>query len=127
MSRDINLENFNGFEIKLEYEKICDKYAEECKDIIKSKSPDGVRKRKKYKDGWVTKVGTSNRNGYLVTVWNETNWQLTHLLENGHVIVNKRGGEGWASPIPHIDDAYRSIRNKFIKAMQDVEIKIDAK
>lgn len=127
MSKYIPIEQFNGFDITLEYNKIVDKYADECKGIVKSKSPSGNRRNKKYKDGWTTKVEKTEKNGYMVVVWNETNWQLTHLLENGHAIVNKKGGVGWASAIPHIETAYRSIRNKFIKAMQEVTVKVDAK
>ncbi len=127
MSKYIPIEKFNGFDIQIEYEKVLDEYAEKCKDIVKQKSPDGNRRNNKYKDGWTTTAGKSSRNSYMVTVWNATNWQLTHLLENGHIIANKKGGNGWASPRPHIDDAYKSIRNKFIKAMQKVNIKIDAK
>ena len=58
-------------------------------------------------------------------VWNATNWQLTHLLENGHVIVNKKNGVGWASAKPHIKPTYDDLKPKFVTAMTtDTEIKI---
>ena len=37
-----------------------------------------------------------------VIVHNRTDYQLTHLLENGHVIRNKKGEYGRTRPIKHI-------------------------
>ena len=37
-----------------------------------------------------------------VIVHNKTDYQLTHLLENGHVIRNKKGTYGRAPAHPHI-------------------------
>lgn len=57
-------------------------------------------------------------------VWNDGNWELTHLLENGHKIVNKRGGVGWASMHPHITPVYSRLKPQFIADMK--KAKIDA-
>lgn len=44
----------------------------------------------KYNKGW--KVNTQKGRGLInCTVHNSTNWQLTHLLENGHDWVGKDG------------------------------------
>lgn len=107
------------------YDKIIDKTAERCLQVVKAKSPDGDRRDKKYKDGWVILKGRMEHNQYYVTVWNKTNWQLTHLLENGHIIANKRGGVGWASAKPHIQDAIDVVKPQFISDMEKAEINID--
>lgn len=43
-----------------------------------------------YKKGWRVKT---NKRGHVVetTVYNATDWQLTHLLENSHIIKNQWG------------------------------------
>lgn len=125
---DINLEKFNGFDIKVEYEKIVDEYAEKCCDQVKSKARAKLKEhRGRYVKGWTTRKETTYSGGYGIVVYNETDWQLTHLLENGHAIVNKKDGTGWASAHPHIDPAYRAVKNKFIKAMENVSFRIEAK
>lgn len=124
----INIEDFNGFDIKLEYDKIVNEYAVKCKDKVQQKARQVLKQhRGRYVSGWTTKVEKTYNGGYSEVVYNETDWQLTHLLENGHLIVNKKNGTGWASAHPHIEPAYRSVKNKFIKAMNDVNVKIDAK
>lgn len=123
-----DISQFNGFEIELEYEKIVDEYAGQCKDKVQQNvKKQNLIKRGRYLSGWTTEVEKTYSGGYGVVVYNKTDWQLTHLLENGHLIVNKKGGTGWASAHPHIDPAYRSVKNKFVKAMEEVKIKIDDK
>ena len=125
---NIDIEKFNGFDIKIEYEKVVDEYADKCCDTVKSKAKQVLKEhRGRYVNGWTTKVQKGYKDSYEVVVYNETDWQLTHLLEYGHDIVNKRGGTGWASAHKHIDPAYKAVKNKFIKAMQNVSFKIDEK
>lgn len=51
-----------------------------------------------YAKGWGTK-----KNGDMdVIVHNRTDYQLTHLLENGHVIRNKKGTYGRTHGTKHI-------------------------
>ena len=66
---------------------------------LKENSP---KKTGDYAKGWDI-VREKNRNGINdVTIRNKTDYQLTHLLENGHVIVNAKGTFGRTSPIKHI-------------------------
>ena len=51
-----------------------------------------------YAKGW----GVKRQGGMDVIVHNRTDYQLTHLLENGHVIRNKKGTYGRTSGIKHI-------------------------
>lgn len=76
-------------------------YAEEAEIVAKAavqhlKATSPVRKTKggTYAKGWrLKKIGTR------FVVHNATSYQLTHLLEKGHV---KRGGVGRVTAIPHI-------------------------
>lgn len=51
-----------------------------------------------YARGW----GVKRQGDMDVIVHNRTDYQLTHLLENGHVIRNKKGTYGRTSGIKHI-------------------------
>lgn len=66
---------------------------------LKSTSP---KKTGDYAKGWKLKR-ERGRNGINdVTIHNATDWHLTHLLENGHVIRNKKGTYGRAPAHKHI-------------------------
>lgn len=52
-----------------------------------------------YAKGW----GTKKQGDMDVIVHNRTDYQLTHLLENGHVIRNKKGTYGRTRGIKHIE------------------------
>lgn len=110
--------------IDLQFDDIINRNAEKCVARLKDTSPDGTRKTKKYKDGWAIKKGRKTKNQYYAEVWNETNWQLTHLLENGHLIVNKKGGVGWAEARPHIQKALDSVKPQFISEMEQAELNL---
>lgn len=78
------------------------KVAKETVQRLKNDSP---KDQGDYAKGW--KVSKKER-GDLV-VHNATDYQLTHLLENSHLIKNKKGEYGRTSPghgqIPHIGKA----------------------
>lgn len=124
---NIRLENFTGLSADIDYQSIIDKFGNDTASYLVRSSPRGRRRNKTYAQGWEFKVDKKTKDNYGGKVWNATNYQLTHLLENGHLIVNKIGGVGWASPQPHIDEAYQRIKYPFLKAMEQVEIKVDIK
>lgn len=69
--------------------------AKESAQKLKNTSP---RQSGSYAKGWsVKKEGDMD-----VIVHNRTDYQLTHLLENGHVIRNKKGTYGRTNGIKHI-------------------------
>ncbi len=68
---------------------------------LKNTSP---KRTGEYASSWSTKVTRSSGRLIGVTVYNKR-YQLTHLLENGHVIVNKKGEYGRTRPIKHIEPA----------------------
>ena len=68
--------------------------ADESVDKLQNTSP---RKSGEYANGWrVKKLSKGD------VVVHNTHYQLTHLLENGHVIRNKKGTYGRTSGIKHI-------------------------
>jgi len=87
--------------------------AEESADKLRNTSP---RRTGDYANGWA-----ANRKGNGWVVHNATNYQLTHLLENGHVIRNKKGTYGRTSGIKHIKPvetwANREFQNKIERGL----------
>ena len=78
--------------------------------VLKATSPKRKgkgRTKGRYARGW--KLKPSANSGafgvYGYTVYNSTDWQLTHLLERGHVIRNGKGTYGRTKPIRHIAPA----------------------
>ena len=70
-------------------EKAAKQTAEESVERLRSSSPGGGA----YASGWTTKILSSGD----VVVHNSDHYQLTHLLENSHVIRNKKGTWGRTS------------------------------
>lgn len=68
---------------------------------LKNTSP---KRTGEYASSWSTKVTRSSGRLIGVTVYNKR-YQLTHLLENGHVTKNKKGEYGRTRPIKHIEPA----------------------
>ena len=126
--KTVKLDNFNGLEVKVEYKPIMQKYADKTKDLIIDKSPHSDRPNRAtpYKLGWVVEP-MFEKTEYGLMVWNKTNWQLTHLLENGHFVTNIQSGLKWVEPRKHIYPAYLKVRNPYIKAMKKANLKVDFK
>ena len=99
--------------IAVQVEKILDEYSESVQDVTNSAinqvSREAVTKLKntsphrsgKYARGWTVKREGGSGGINTVTVHNKV-YQLTHLLENGHLIVNKKGTYGRVPGIKHI-------------------------
>lgn len=75
--------------------KNIDRVSKESVQKLRNTSPS---KTGSYAKGWTTK----KQGDMDVVVHNRTDYQLTHLLENGHVIKNKKGTYGRTSGIKHI-------------------------
>ena len=100
--------------LSVQMEKILDEYSErvvnvtkvamgrvsrECIQRLRNTSP---KKTGSYARGWATKQQVSRGKIADIIVHNKTDYQLTHLLENGHVIVNAKGTFGRTRPKKHI-------------------------
>ena len=81
-----------------------DVVAKEAASKLRNTSP--VRTGK-YAKSWKVKRERGPVRGInKVTVYNKDHYQLTHLLENGHVIRNAKGEYGRTSPKKHIEPVY---------------------
>ena len=82
-----------------ETDEAFDNVSKECVQKLKSSSP---KRKGKYARGWTK---TTEKGGGLktntVVVHNKVD-QLTHLLENGHIIRNAKGTYGRVAGIKHI-------------------------
>lgn len=86
----------------------------EAKRRLRETSPSGRRKgSKKYRSGWRTSVQT--KNGVISVVVHNRQYQLTHLLENGH---RKRNGKGFVPARPHIAPVEQWAETEAIKAIE---------
>ena len=81
------------------YEASVSRVSREAVQRLRNTSP---KKSGSYARGWTLKKVKSRANVTDVIVHNRTDYQLTHLLENGHVIRNKKGTYGRTRPIKHI-------------------------
>lgn len=87
--------------------------AKECKTEIQLNSPVLTGS---YKKGWRDQVAFEDKEDIRVVVRNKTDYQLTHLLENGHAKV----GGGRVQGIPHIRPAEQNAEKKLIQKVKVV-------
>ena len=86
-------------EVKKATNSAAEKVAKESLSKLKNTSP---RKTGSYARGWAIKRERGLAGINTVTIHNKTDPQLTHLLENGHVVRNKKGTYGRAPAHKHI-------------------------
>lgn len=95
---------------------VLDNVAKETVNQLKATSP---RKSGHYAKGWKVKKVKQEGRRYEVIVHNKTDYQLTHLLENGHVKVvwGKRTG-GFVKAEPHIKKAEEAAIDKLERELK---------
>ena len=80
--------------IKSNSEKIAKKHAAKLAKTVKEASPYDPASESKpnfkghYKDGWRSRKGYNNVDYFEYEVYNAKKYQLTHLLEHGHIAAN---------------------------------------
>lgn len=89
-------------EVKKTTDASIEKVAKESVQKLKNTSPKGTPHRRRYAEGWRKKKVKGRKGIDEAIVHNATNYQLTHLLENGHVIRNAKGTYGRTNGIKHI-------------------------
>lgn len=126
-ARFYDIEKIKNFKAEINYVSILKEYGKKTTDQLK-RNPgnfDKHRKNKEYSSTWrnkTEKIGTVTE----TVVYNKSNGSLTHLLENGHLIVNKHGSVGWAAPHPHISKVFDDIKDDFVRAIETkTQINID--
>lgn len=88
------------------------KVAENGKNKLKVTSP---KKTGKYSKGW--RVNKKSGNGYVhATIYNATDWQLTHLLEKPHALRNGKKSK----PIVHIEPVEQECIQNYKKDVEQV-------
>jgi len=86
--------------------------ANECKNEIISNSPTLTTD---YKKGWRVKKVYETTDDIRVRVFNATDYQLTHLLEYGHLT---RDGVKRVAAIPHIEPAEKIASERLMRKVK---------
>ena len=86
-----------------EVDKDIQRSAERNIQTVAKESASKLRNTSPVKTGSYARGWSVKKNGKMdAVVHNRTDYQLTHLLENGHVIRNKKGTYGRTRGIKHI-------------------------
>ena len=100
--------------LSVQMDRILDEYSERVQNVsrvaVQRVGRESVKKLRNvspkrtgsYARGWRLKTLKISGNVTDVVVHNATDYSLTHLLEKGHVIRNKKGTFGRAPAHPHI-------------------------
>ena len=107
------LENYTS-DITEKSMEVVERVGQETVEELKRTSPSGNRKKNKYKRSWKLK---KEKNHVIV---HNTQYQLTHLLEKGHLRRDGRHGTKppLTRPYPHIGPAEQEAIRKVIAGIE---------
>lgn len=111
------LDEFNG-KLNDAVGKVTKKVAAETVKELRATSPKAPGGGE-YAKGWARK-----KDGKGIVVYNKTHYQLTHLLENGHIVQNqhgkpkKKGKMSRVKAIPHIAPVEKKMNEKYVKDLR---------
>lgn len=106
-----------GDEIQDLVQDEAERIAKEGVKVLKATSPKNKKNtahRGKYARGWRVKKENSRGSVHCI-IHNATDYQLTHLLEKGHL---KRNG-GYTSPIVHIKPVEQQCISEYTKRVEN--------
>lgn len=90
------------------------KVSKEGVNKLKASSPRGKGKKSgKYAKGWAVK-----KQGKTAIIYNRTDYQLTHLLENGHDIVSHGKKVGHIDGRTHIKPVEEEVINRMTEEVE---------
>lgn len=95
-----------------------DEVAEEAVKKLKSTSPRKKKGKKagQYAKGW--KIDKNSKKQYAQTIIHNKEYQLTHLLENGHDIVREGRVVGHAEAQPHIKPVEEWVQKEMTERLE---------
>lgn len=107
-----------GKKVREEISDLMDDTSGKMLKEIKANSPVGQGLKKgSYKKGWRKKTDISALGKKTVTIYNKTDYQLTHLLEKSHLT---RDGTTRTTPKPHIKPAEEKYTEKFAEGVEEI-------
>lgn len=104
-----------GDEIKETVQEVATEVGKESANIVRQKSA-AHKLTGSYMKGWTSAVDTGKYGSVSVRIYNRTDWQLTHLLNNGFYSIRagrRIDGDG------HIDSAEEEINNLLVKKLEE--------
>lgn len=110
---DINdILNEYSLDVQEGIKKAAEEVAEAGANELKTTSP---KRTGKYRRGW--RVDKRSGRGFVhTTIYNATNWQLTHLLEKSHLLRNGKKSK----PIVHIEPVEQKCIKDFEKRVEHI-------
>ena len=109
-------------------EEMNKKVIEQMNEAIKETANDTVKELKstspnrtgKYAKGWDVKdIGKNITGIHTMAVWNRPKYQLTHLLEFGHII---RATGRRTKAFPHIKDAEEHAQDEYVDKVEAIKL-----
>lgn len=101
-----------GDTIRVEVEEVIVDVGNETGRYLRANSP---KRTGDYAKGWRGKKLTNTFYGSQLIIYNETDWQLTHLLNNGH--ANRDGGR--TAGDHHIDNAEKFANELLVRKVEE--------
>lgn len=95
--------------------------AEVASDAVKKLKQTSPKKKKGKKTGHYAKswdIDKRSKTNYAETIIYNRDYQLTHLLENGHDIIRNGKVVGHADPQPHIKPVEEWVQDEMVKRLE---------
>ena len=101
-----------GTELNEAVKTVVKSAAQDCKKDIQLHCP---KRTGDYRKGWRSETVYDGPGGIRIRIFNRTDWQLTHLLENGHA----KAGGGRVGGTPHIRPAEQKIERQLLQGLKE--------